>query len=113
MTDIDINTIKTVLTHIFGECAVTPNDEEQALYIEVKQACVVMMQEPIELESISGPREVMGWVVGVDDDEGMFEELAGSESIWEVLSYAADELSDQMIENLRWNAHAQEVAADA
>ena len=108
MTKTNADMITNVLTHVFGECNVV-QDDETSYYVEVKGACVFLMNVPIEVDSISGPVDTMGWMVAVEDEDGELEEEAEAQTLWEALGYAADVLSDQMIQNLRWDQHAEEV----
>jgi hypothetical protein len=105
--------IEDTLKHIFGECVVREDEHNDGYYVEVKDACVMVLREPVEQESISGPLTVMGWSVGVVMPDGEYASEVETTSLWTALGYAAEALSDQIINNLRWSAYAREVTADA
>lgn len=105
--------VQKVVNTVFGSEGVTvetvDSDELEGWYIEVRGACVYLSRSVVEVETISGPEEVEGWAIVVEDEDEGTEELDAAQNIWEALALCCEYLSDCLVNELRF-AHEDEEA---
>jgi CBS domain containing-hemolysin-like protein len=110
MMDKDRKLIQDVLETLFGEVTIEVDEEADGYYVEVKGAPVMIVRDTVETETLNGPVSVPGWAVGSLMPDGEYDMDVTATTLWEALSYAAESITDAVINNLRWAKYAEEVA---
>jgi hypothetical protein len=91
----------TTIESVFGECKTRVDEDEMSIYVEARQAGVLVYSTVVEVESITGPMMVAGWEVGIINEDEEFEEECLTENFWEMASTVAEMIAEQIVLNIR------------
>ena len=101
MTNDQINMLRTTLIGVFGECKVVPDDEDQSIYVEAHGGSVLILPDVVEVDTLSGSRDVPGWAIGLINGDGDFEDEHTTEVFWDMVATTAEMLAEQAVFSIR------------
>lgn len=100
MNEEQMRLLTQVLDGTFGSEPLV-EERDGGWYIELPFSCVMVHPGIVEVETISGPREVEGWIIGVVDADGEFVEEEMTIDFWRVIATVAEMLAQQAVYNYR------------
>ena len=103
MTNEEIEMLRKTIEGVFGECKIEFDDDDHSVYVEARKAAVMILPDVVEVDTITGPRDVPGWAIGLVNGDGDFEDECTTELFWEMVTTTAELLAEQAVYAVRDN----------